>query len=272
MNMNTTEIMNLALEMSGFDYIPDDSEIYVEGSDIKKVLFGVDINNSDICMAKSLGYDAVIAHHPLAASVKAFNVYRDNVKSLVKAGVPEEAAKKAIEEKFDTLRIAAIPKNYDEVVSVARLLGMPLMNIHQPLDEIGRRLMQNAVDEVLEKNPKASLSDVVEGLYSIPEFKRARTKIEILIGEAGSTAGKTLVSHGAFTNGGYDIANTCFEAGIDTVIYIHIAYPDYIRLKKEKKGNLIVSGHISSDCAGINPFIDKLRALGIEVTGINGII
>lgn len=264
--------MNLALEMSGFNHIPDDSEIYVPGSSIKKVLFGIDISNSDVYMAKTLGYDAVIAHHPLASSTKAYNVYKDNINIMIKAGVPEEAAKKAVADKYDLLRIAAASKNYDDVVSVAKLLGMPLMNIHQPLDEIGRKLMQDEVDAVISKNPDATLSDIVEGLYRIPEFKRARTKIEILAGVESSKAGKTLVSHGAYTNGGYDIANTCFEAGIDTVIYIHITYPDYIRLKREEKGNLIVTGHIASDCAGINPFISRLRAAGIEVTGINGII
>ncbi len=270
--MNTTDIMNLAIEMSGFGHIPDDSEIYIEGSNIKKVLFGVDISNSDVYMAKNMGYDAVIAHHPLACSTKAFNVFKDNINIMVKGGVPEESAKKAVAEKYDSLRVTASSKNYDEVVSVAKLLGMPLMNIHQPLDEIGRKLMQGAVDTVIGKNPEATLSDIVEGLYNIPDFKRARTKIEILAGDDSSKAGKTLVSHGAYTNGGYDIANTCFEAGINTIIYIHIAYPDYVRLKKEKKGNLIVTGHIASDCAGINPFIDRLRSSGIEVTGINGII
>jgi len=270
--MNTTDIMNLALEMSGFSQIPDDSEIYVEGSNIKKVLFGVDISNSDLYIAKTLGYDAVIAHHPLAASTKGFNVFRDNVKIMMNAGVPEESAKKAIAEKYDSLRIAAGSKNYDDVVSMAKLLGMPLMNIHQPLDEIGRKLMQDAVDAVTCKNPDAVLSDVVEGLYCIPDFKRARTKIEVLVGDDSSKAGKTLVSHGAYTNGGYEIANTCFESGINTVIYIHITYPDYARLKKERKGNLIVTGHIASDCAGINPFISGLKAAGIEVTGVNGII
>ena len=51
--MNTNEIMNLALEMAGFDYIPEDSEIYVDGDEIKKVLFGIDIVSSDLYYAKA---------------------------------------------------------------------------------------------------------------------------------------------------------------------------------------------------------------------------
>ena len=41
-NLNSSEIMNIALEMAGFDKIPDDSEIYVHGDNIKKVLKGDD--------------------------------------------------------------------------------------------------------------------------------------------------------------------------------------------------------------------------------------
>ncbi|KPU42422.1 NIF3 (NGG1p interacting factor 3) [Oxobacter pfennigii] len=270
--MNTSDIMNLALEMSGCKNIPDDSEIYVEGDNIKKVLFGIDMTNADIYMAKSAGYDAVINHHPLSCSTRAYNVFLENIKLMVNAGVPEEYARKAVEDKYEALKITASTKNYDEVVSAAKLVNMPLLNIHQPLDEIGRKIMQDAIDDILKENPEAVLDDIVKGLNGISEFQRARTKIEILMGNGKSKAGKTFFAHGAYTNGGYDIANTCFECGINTVLYIHIAHPDYKRLKNENKGNLIVTGHIASDCVGINPFIKKLEALGIEVTGINGII
>lgn len=79
--------------------------------------------------------------------------------------------------------------------------------------------------------------------------------MEIFIGDRKSPAGKVVVAHGAHTNGGYDVANTCFEAGINMVVYIHIAYGDYVKLKKEAKGKLIVTGHIASDTVGINPFV-----------------
>ncbi|HBM76305.1 MAG TPA: hypothetical protein DD429_12245 [Clostridiaceae bacterium] len=270
--MNTSDIMNLALEMSGLDKLPDDSEIYVQGDNIKKVLFSIDVNDADIMLAKNLGYDAVINHHPLASVTKAYNVFKDNVNLMVNAGVPEEAAKNAVHEKFEAAKISSQSQNYDKVVSVARLLNMPLMNIHQPLDEIGRSIMQNTVDNALKRNPNSTLKDITDALYTIPEFKRARTNIRILLGSGDTPAGRVYVSHGAYTNGGYDIANACFESGINTVIYIHISYADYKKLKSESKGNLIVTGHIASDCVGINPFIEKLRQHKIEVTGINGII
>lgn len=269
--MNTNEIMQLSLEMAGFDYIPADSEIYVEGKNIKKVLFGVDIDSSDLYYAKANGYDAVIAHHPQANIINANEVYKDHVKVMKSFGVPEEVARKAVEIKYEELRISIHGKNFDDTISVAKMLNMPFLNIHQPLDEIGRRLMQEKVDQVC-KDENARLKDIVDALKGFSEMKSARTKVEILIGDENKRAGKTVVAHGTYTNGGYHVANTYFENGVDTVIYIHISYGDYKRLKEENKGNLIISGHIASDAIGINPFVEELRRKGLEVTTIKGII
>lgn len=269
--MNTNEIMQLALDMVDYDNIPADSEIYVEGDNIKKVLFGVDIDSSDLYYAKANGYDAVIAHHPQANIINSYEVFKDNITIMKNYGVPEEVAQKAIEEKYEQLRISVGSSNYDNTISVARMLNMPFLNIHQPLDEIGRRLMQEKVDEV-NKDGAAKLKDIVDALSSFKEMQTARTKVEVLIGDENQKAGKTVVAHGAYTNGGYSIANSFFENGVDTVIYIHVTYPDYIKLKSENKGNLIVSGHIASDSVGINPFVEVLREKGLEVTTIKGII
>lgn len=271
MSMNTTEIMQLALDLAGFDYIPADSEIYVEGDKIKKVLFGIDIDSSDLYYAKSNGYDAVIAHHPQASVIEAYEVYKDHIKIMKSYGVPEEIAKKAVEDKCEGLRISSHMKNYDDTISVARMLKIPFLNIHQPLDEIGRRLMQEKVDEIC-KDENTTLKDIVTALSSFKEMKAARTKVELLIGDENLKPGRTVVAHGTYTNGGYDVANAYFENGVNTVIYIHITYPDYVRLKKEAKGNLIVSGHIASDSVGINPFVEAMRGKGLEVTTVKGII
>ncbi len=269
--MNTNEIMQLSLKMAGFDHIPADSEIYVQGDNIKKLLFGVDIDSSDLYYAKANGYDAVIAHHPQANIINSYEVFRDNIEIMKKYDVPEEVAVKTIEEKYEQLKISVASSNYDNTISVAKMLNIPFLNIHQPLDEIGRRLMQEKVDQVC-KDDDVTLKDIVDGLGSLKEMQAARTKVELLIGDENKKTGKTVVAHGAYTNGGYSIANTFFENGVDTVIYIHIAYPDYIRLKKENKGNLIISGHIASDSVGINPFVEALREKGLEVTTIKGII
>ncbi|NLY47264.1 MAG: hypothetical protein GX053_14950 [Tissierella sp.] len=269
--MNTNEIMQLALDMAGYDYIPADSEIYIQGDKIKKVLFGVDIDSSDLYYAKANGYDAVIAHHPQANIINSYEVFKDNINIMKKYGVPEEIAEKAIQEKYEQLKISVASSNYDDTISVAKMLNMPFLNIHQPLDEIGRRMMQEKIDDIC-KDDETKIKDIVDGLSSFKEMISARTKVELLIGDENNKAGKTVVAHGAYTNGGYPIANAFFENGVNTVIYIHIGYPDYVKLRNENKGNLIISGHIASDSVGINPFVEALREKGLDITTIKGII
>jgi hypothetical protein len=147
---------------------------------------------------------------------------------------------------------------------------MPYMNIHTPLDEVGRRVMDQQIKTRTEKD--VTVKDVVAALNDLPEFKNAVTKIKIRLGKAEYPAGKIVVSHGAGTNGGYEVAKSYFEHGIGTVVYIHIGAEDLAKLKTEQKtGNLIVTGHVASDSVGINPFIHELNRKEVSVTTI-GII
>ena len=266
-NMNIEEIMEIALNLSGQKEIPYDSEIYVHGENIKRVLFGIDISTSELILAQKMKCDCVIAHHPLGnnAVLNFYKVIDKHAEIMIKNGIPEEKAYKSIENLKQRLKIANHSRNYTHLPLIAEKMKMPLMNIHNPLDEIGRRIMQETVDKAKPERVK----DVVDALYTLPEFQRALTEIEIVIGDEEGDAKKTVIAHGAGTNGGYDIAKTYFEYGF-CVVYIHINMNDYLKLKKEK-GNLIVSGHIASDSVGINPFIKALEEEGIEVVRISGI-
>lgn len=62
--MNTQEMMDLSLELSGFNDVPPDSRICNPGNNIKKILFGIDIYKGDLISAKQNGFDLVISHHP----------------------------------------------------------------------------------------------------------------------------------------------------------------------------------------------------------------
>ncbi len=74
-----------------------------------------------------------------------------------------------------------------------------------------------------------------------------------------------MVSHGAGTNGGYEIARTYFKHNVGTVVYIHIRSKDLEKLKDEKSGSLIVTGHTASDSVGINPLILELERRNVSV-------
>ncbi|MBN1246593.1 MAG: hypothetical protein JXC32_02995 [Anaerolineae bacterium] len=270
--MNTTELMQMALDLVGFETVPEDSAIYVPGEDIRRVLFGLDIGTAELLMAGSLGYDAVIAHHPVGLPHRAWRVFERHVPLLTGAGVPEAAARAAIASKLVTLRLNGMVTNYEQVPLAARRLGMPFMNVHAPLDELGRRVMQSAVDVLLLSAPDATLRDVTTVLGMLPAAQRAAVPIEVLLGDPNARAGRVLVCHGAYTNGGDGVARACFEHGIDTVVYIHIAPGDLESLRRDGRGQLIVTGHILGDAFGISPYISALRSHGVEVDVLSDIL
>jgi len=217
-------------------------------------------------LAKQLGCDAVIAHHPQGgtAAVNFHQVFKRHIQQMVAAGIPLEEAERAVRKKLEQLEMQTHARNYGHVVDFSELLKMPYMNIHTPLDEVGRRRMSEQIHSRIRED--STVQDVVSALKQLAEFRNAVTEIKIRLGKAENPAGKVAVSHGAGTNGGYEIATTYFKHGIGTVVYIHISPGDLEKLKAENRGNLIVTGHIASDSVGINPFIHELEKRNISVT------
>jgi putative NIF3 family GTP cyclohydrolase 1 type 2 len=269
--LDTEEIMELSLKLAGLKEVPKDSAIYVSGSNIRKILFSIDAGVQELLLAKQLDYDAVIAHHPIGgtAAINFHQVFKGHIQQMVAAGVPLEIAEKTVKKKLEQLEVEAHTRNYAQTVDVAKLLKMPYMNIHTPLDEVGRKIMTEQINSRIRKDSK--VQEVVSALKELTEFKNAVTEIKIRLGKPENLAGKVVVSHGAGTNGGYEIAKTYFKHGVGTVIYIHISAGDLEKLKADGAGNLIVTGHIASDSVGINPLIKELEKRDISVTRI-GII
>ena len=274
--MDTQAIMDLAVDLARQPRTPEDCEIYVPSSSVRRAVFGIDADTGTILAAKELGYDLVIAHHPLGgkATFGIMKMYAKHAANLARAGVPRTAALAAVRamEAEHAPRIHAT--NYDHVPSVARLLGMPLMNVHNPCDEIGRRVM----DETLKKSVRrtSKVSSAVAALSKLPEFANAETRIEIRMGRPTNPIGTWVVLHGAGTNGGYHVAKCAFDHGIDTVLYIHVD-PGHLKRLHDEFGprgehNLIVTGHVASDSIGVNVLVRELRARGLEVTCMSGVV
>lgn len=269
--MTTDEIMQMALDMAGFARIPEDSGIFVSGRGIKRVLFGVDVGLAELQMAKALGFDLVIAHHPPGTTPDQWKLLLRHVEFMAAAGVPEDAALAAVADRVEAGRLRGQIANFDHTPSAARLLAIPYMNIHAPLDELGRRRMREAVDRIVTQ-PGATVGAVAGALAALPEVAAASTEVQVVLGNATNPARNVVIAHGALTNGGYPVARTCFTHGVDTVAYIHIDFGELQRLRGEGKGNLIIIGHLAGDSLGFTPFLDALRQRGLEVTTFSGVI
>ena len=259
--MDTTAIMDLALKMSGLKSVPEDSGIWVPGKGIGKILFAVDGGTAEVAVASQLGYDALVAHHPVGPARLTFHkVVARQTGFMLEKGVPRAVARAATEELMRRIEVRSHPVNYLQEVDVARRLSLPLMNIHLPIDQITRESLLSAI----QSSGAKTVDDLVKSLSKIPEFAKARTKIQVRLGDPGNRLGKWVLVFAAGTNGGHPVAKAYFDAGVDTVIYLHIDYDELVRLRKEQRGNLIVLGHMAGDSIGINLFLKELAKRGVK--------
>lgn len=272
--MNTKEIMNLALEMAGLDEIPADSGIMIEGQGIKKILFGIDMETPEMLLARELGADCVISHHPMSGRpvVDFYKVMDIQIDKMMEFGIPINKAQKALRKKIGQVERGMHVKNYDRACSAAKLLNMPYLNIHVPADIITERYVQEFLDNKFENKSKTTLEDIVEALKEIDEYKDAIAGPVIRVGSEKDYAGKIAVLMAGGTNGGSDVFKAYFEAGVGTIICMHV--PDDVREEVENQniGNIIVAGHMASDSIGINIIIKEIQKKGIEVIKMSGIV
>ncbi len=261
--MDTEQIMRTALRLAGFKIVPADSEVHVKGRKIRKVLVAIDVGVGELLLARILGCDAVIAHHPAGgkARLEGYKVFRRHVEQLTEAGVPIQAAEEAVKPKYRQLEIQHHPDNYDQTPSAAKRIGMPLVSIHSPCDEVGRQIMIRTLKSF---DGKRTVGDLVALISKLPEFRKASSRVEVRLGSPKNKAGKVAISHAAYTNGGYDVAKAYFQNGVDTVSYIHISDADLTKLVTDGVGNLIVLGHIASDWLGLNALLKELGNRDVE--------
>ncbi|MGH9922223.1 MAG: Nif3-like dinuclear metal center hexameric protein, partial [Nitrososphaerales archaeon] len=128
--MNTEEIMGLALKLADMKSVPADSAIHVSGNNIGKVLLCVDADPAELMLAKNLGCDAVITHHPIGkASLNFHMVFYRHVDYMLEHGVPKQKADEAVKKLKDRIALRNHTTIYTHTVAAAEKLKMPLVNI-----------------------------------------------------------------------------------------------------------------------------------------------
>lgn len=272
--MNTKQLMDIALELAGLDEIPFDSGIQLEGENLSKVLIGVDMETPELLLAKELGYDCVISHHPKAegSTVNFSKVMDVQVDKMVSYGVPINKAQKMLRKKQASVELGGHVSNYDRHASAAKLLDMPYMNIHLPADIITEAIVQKHLDSAFEENPKKTLGDVINALNEMPIYKEALAGPVIRVGSKDDYAGNIAVLMAGGTNGGADVFKTYFEAGVGTIVCMHVPEDVKKAVQEQNIGNVIVAGHMASDSIGLNVIIDAWKKEGLEVTKMSGIL
>jgi hypothetical protein len=272
--MNTNNLMDMALKRAKLDKIPYDTAIIVSGEDIKKVLIGIDMETPELLLARDLGYDCVVSHHPKADScVVEFSKVMDvQIDRMVKAGVPINKAQKALKKKQASVELGQHASNYDRVSSAARLINLPYLNIHIPADFITEEIVQTRLDKAFIDKPKTKLKDIIQELNSWEYYQNKIAKPVIRVGSGDDYAGKIEVLMAGGTNGGVDVYKSYFEAGVGTIIAMHVPEDVKKAVVEQNIGNIIIAPHMPSDSIGLLEIVKVWREEGIEVTCMSGIV
>ena len=253
---------------------PPDSEVYVDG-EVRRVFVGVDVDLGELLLARSLGADGVIAHHPIGSRARLglAEVIERHEAQMRAEGIPVEVAHEKMLERQRPVAHALHTTNYDRVVDAARQLHIPMMNIHLAADLIGRQYFIDFVGRVVDGGA-TTVGGLLRELKTVPEMVASLVQPELWLGEGDNPVGRWVVQMAAGTNGGAPVYRTYYEHGIDTILAMHIDERDLRELEQLERpqANLVITGHMPSDSIGMNRVIDALEAEGLEVIAGSGVI
>ncbi len=242
---------------------------------IKGILAGIDIDVAELLLAdrlKSQGrkIDLVVSHHPQGIALAGLpEVMHLQTDLLAKIGISFDIAKGFMDTRIKEVERRISAGNHSRVVDAAKILGIPLLSAHTAADNCVCRYLQELMDK---KRPK-TLGDILKALLLIPEYKQAainKNGPKILIGDAKRKSGKIFVDMTGGTEGTKEIYGRLSQAGVDTIVGMHLSEEHFAKIKDEHI-NVIIAGHIASDSVGLNLLLDKLEKYGkFEVIGCSG--
>ncbi len=249
--------------------------LYGKGSiEIKTILTGIDIEVGEVLLAENLRsngkpVDLMVSHHPEGtAFANLYDVMRMQSDILNKFGVPINIAEALMEGRIKEVERRLMPVNHTRAVDAARLLDIPFVCIHTPVDNMVASYLQRTFED---RNPH-SLNDIIDILLEIPEYREAK-KIgagpNILLGSDKRKAGKVFVDMTGGTEGAKEIFGSLTSSGVNTIVAMHLS--EEHRKEAEKQHlNVIIAGHIASDNLGLNLLLDRVLADDIEVIECSG--
>jgi putative NIF3 family GTP cyclohydrolase 1 type 2 len=252
-----------------------DSRIYniAQDIEIKKVLAGIHVETEELLLARELGdIDLVIAHHPIGKGLANLaDVMELQCDILNYYGVPINIAEGLMKERIDEVARGVHALVHQKTVDAAKLLGINLINVHTPADNLVAKFLKNLIEE----KKSERLGDLLDLLLEIPEYKEA-AKIgagpKITVGSSENRCGKIALTE---VTGGTEGSPKLYEkmaiAGIGTIVSMHQS-EEHWKQAKEAHINVIIAGHTPSDSLGMNLFLDELEKRGIEIIPCSGLI
>ena len=116
------------------------------------------------------------------------------------------------------------------------------------------------------------LKDIIGELNSWEYYKGKLAQPVIRVGASSDYAGKIEVLMAGGTNGGSDVFKAYFEAGVGTIIAMHLPEDVKKAVIEQNIGNVIIAPHMPSDSIGLLEIVKAWRKEGVEVTTMSGIV
>jgi len=250
-----------------------DSGIWVDnGKPVKRALAGIDITPGEIMIAKTLGIDTIINHHPIGKGLAMLDdVMYMQADVLALFGVPINIAESLLEVRISEVARGVHSANHYDVIDAARLMGINLMNVHTAADN----LVADFLKKVIDKKKPEYVSELVDLVASIEEYKESAKRgapVKLFSGSEENHTGKIVLAEiTGGTSGSKDIYREMANAGIGTIVSMHMS-EGHRKNAKEAHINVVIASHIASDSLGMNLFLDELEQKGIEIVPCGGLI
>lgn len=230
--------------------------------EVSNVLVGIDIGGQELLLADRLNssqktIDLVISHHPEGRALATFYEVMDIQPEILKNfGVPINIAEGLLDIRKKEVERKVLPGNHTRTVDFASLLDIPFMCTHTVADNHVVNFLQSELDKLKPER----VENILNFLHQLPEYEQAR-KIgvgpKIIAGEKNRKCGKVFVDMTGGTEGSKEIFRNLSQAGIGTIVCMHLSEAHFKKAKKEHI-NIIIAGHIASDNLGMNLLLDRL--------------
>ena len=242
---------------------------------VKSALVGIDIDVGEVLLAdrlreKGTPVDVIVSHHPggrALAGLYQVMAMQTDITHLF--GVPVTIAEHLMETRIAEVERKLLPANHTKTVDAARLLDIPFFCVHTPADNHVASYLQRLFDK---KKPD-TLAAILKLLKEIPEYQiasRNSTGPKIVHGNPDSRAGKVFVDMTGGTEGSSEIFKSLAQAGVGTVVGMHLS-EDHLKRARQEHMNVIIAGHISSDSLGLNLLFDTLgKKHALDIIGCSG--
>lgn len=260
---------------SGIKSYPDTAILYGDpDTQVKKIMVGIDIEVGELLLADRIrqaqGLDLVLSHHPEGrAYVLLHEVMQLQVDLLEQAGLDKNVAQKFLDERRNEVERKILPQNHTRPIDAARLLNLPFMCMHTPADNH----VYHFLKKLMERRRPRKVQDIVDILSEVPEYQEAKKNMagpRILLGSPKKQVGKIFFEMTGGTEGSKDIFGKLYRAGVRTLVSMHLS-EEHLKKVKDANLNVVIAGHISSDCLGLNLLLDRIeKEEKLEIIGCSG--